>query len=225
MPLTGNHHTLSSKPMSKPHLQDPHPNSMHRSFRMRQICISSCSQIENQRAGRKSTCMNEQKVQISVRRRKIISFADVMICPSLTPGVVVLRCIVSIFWNAQTSWWNNPCWLVQSDKQKSNDIRRFSRLQCIEFWRCRKQQKEYMVCRRIGAVLIPTVCRCCFRVALYSIYKMVHLFFFLWVACGRGLSTALIASSKTLFKLRWVRAEHSKYLWALISFATMSAWS
>jgi len=37
--------------------------------------------------------------------------------------------------------------------------------------------------------------------------------------------TYLIASSNTLFKFRWVRAEHSKYLCARISFATIKAWS
>ena len=37
--------------------------------------------------------------------------------------------------------------------------------------------------------------------------------------------TDLIASSNTLFKFRCVSAEHSRYLWALISFATTNAWS
>jgi len=37
------------------------------------------------------------------------------------------------------------------------------------------------------------------------------------------LRTYRIASSNTLFKFRCVRAEHSKYFWALISLATMTA--
>lgn len=37
--------------------------------------------------------------------------------------------------------------------------------------------------------------------------------------CGSGLKTALTASSKTCFSPRWVRAEHSIYLTALILFA------
>ncbi len=41
---------------------------------------------------------------------------------------------------------------------------------------------------------------------------------------GRG-TTYLIASSNTLFKFLWVKAEHSKYLWARISLATIKAWS
>ena len=41
---------------------------------------------------------------------------------------------------------------------------------------------------------------------------------------GQG-ATYLIASSNTLFKFLWVKAEHSKYLWARISLATIKAWS
>src|ERR1700722_1293255 len=71
-------------------------------------------------------------------------------------------------------------------------------------------------------------------------YKITHLVFF-FVGVGRGLSTALcpvsgshglmghltnlMASSNTLLRFRCVRAEHSKYLTALISFATASACS
>ena len=67
-----------------------------------------------------------------------------------------------------------------------------------------------------------------------------------WGTTGRGLSTALqgdglatepslvrgrhgfayrMASSKTLLRFLCVRAEHSRYLWALISLAQASAWS
>ncbi len=75
-------------------------------------------------------------------------------------------------------------------------------------------------------------------------YSMVHFDFFGFVGWGRGLRTALqwisvgtswqgfeggnshrMASSKTLFRFRWVKAEHSRYLCALISFAMTSAWS
>jgi hypothetical protein len=72
-------------------------------------------------------------------------------------------------------------------------------------------------------------------------YKITHFVFF-FVGAGRGLSTALypvsgsngrmggyltnlMASSNTLLRFRCVRAEHSKYLTALISFATASACS
>lgn len=41
----------------------------------------------------------------------------------------------------------------------------------------------------------------------------------------RWRTTHRIASSKTLFKFRCVSAEHSKYFWALISLATMTACS
>lgn len=81
-------------------------------------------------------------------------------------------------------------------------------------------------------------------------YKRVHFLLFCCLGCGRGLKTALdsrsvnpyiviriqratceaplpylIASSKTLFKFRCVNAEHSRYLCALMSFATINAWS
>jgi len=60
----------------------------------------------------------------------------------------------------------------------------------------------------------------------FHLYKIVHFDFLVCLfICGLGLSTALIASSKTLFKFRCVSAEHSKYLCALISFATIKAWS
>jgi hypothetical protein len=71
-------------------------------------------------------------------------------------------------------------------------------------------------------------------------YKITHFAHFI-VGAGRGLSTALcpvsgshglvghltnlMASSNTLLRFRCVRAEHSKYLTALISFATASACS
>lgn len=74
-------------------------------------------------------------------------------------------------------------------------------------------------------------------------YSTVHLDFLGFGACCCGLRTALvlvsslstysvkekgsyrIASSNTLFKFLWVRAEHSKYLCARISLATTLAWS
>jgi hypothetical protein len=85
---------------------------------------------------------------------------------------------------------------------------------------------------------------CCFADA----YRIVHFDFFTLACCGLGLRTALrthvsmrygkrkenrgnrwkadlMASSNTLFKFRCVSAEHSRYLWALISFATIKAWS
>jgi hypothetical protein len=34
-----------------------------------------------------------------------------------------------------------------------------------------------------------------------------------------------MASSNTLFRFRWVRAEHSRYLWARMSLAITRAWS
>lgn len=57
------------------------------------------------------------------------------------------------------------------------------------------------------------------------LYRIVHFDFDFLVGWGRGLRTARIASSKTLFKFLCVKAEHSKYLWARISFATINAWS
>lgn len=45
------------------------------------------------------------------------------------------------------------------------------------------------------------------------------------VAGRGGRDPYLMASSKTLLRLRWVSAEHSKYLTALISLATASACS
>jgi len=78
-------------------------------------------------------------------------------------------------------------------------------------------------------------------------HKMVHFPpFFVALGGGLGLRTALgierqykyiwqrirkedianrMASSNTLFRFLWVKAEHSKYLWALISFAMIRAWS
>jgi len=60
----------------------------------------------------------------------------------------------------------------------------------------------------------------------FPFYRIAHLFGFLpLLTWGLGLRTALIASSKTLFKFRCVRAEHSRYLCARISLATINAWS
>lgn len=83
-------------------------------------------------------------------------------------------------------------------------------------------------------------------------YRILHLFFLPDLAAGRGFRTALgllahctnkqdmiervsgragrdgayrMASSKTLFRFRCVRAEHSRYLCALISLATPKACS
>lgn len=42
---------------------------------------------------------------------------------------------------------------------------------------------------------------------------------------GRQIATNLMASSKTLLRFRWVKAEHSRYLTALISLATDRACS
>lgn len=50
-----------------------------------------------------------------------------------------------------------------------------------------------------------------------SIYITIHLLFL--PTTGTGQSTALMASSKTFFNPFWVRAEHSRYLTAWISFA------
>lgn len=47
----------------------------------------------------------------------------------------------------------------------------------------------------------------------------------LWLAINRCGSTDLIASSKTLLRLRCVNAEHSRYFTALISLATATACS
>ena len=53
------------------------------------------------------------------------------------------------------------------------------------------------------------------------VYKTTHPFFCFFL--GGGTSTTLIASSNTVFNPRWVRAEHSKYLAARISFAIARA--
>lgn len=86
----------------------------------------------------------------------------------------------------------------------------------------------------------------CFKFGNGIFHRMVHFGFLFWgFWIGLGLRTALrsdvrisllpvtkrgvganrMASSNTLFKFLWVKAEHSKYLWALISFATIKAWS
>lgn len=58
-------------------------------------------------------------------------------------------------------------------------------------------------------------------------YKMMHLSFFFFVVVVLSfwsLKTALTASSKTVGKLSWFLAEHSKYFAAPISLASFSPW-
>lgn len=63
----------------------------------------------------------------------------------------------------------------------------------------------------------------CVRVhATESIYRIEHLRLFFTGMMGQ--STARIASSNTVLRPFWVRAEHSKYLTAPISLAIASPW-
>lgn len=56
---------------------------------------------------------------------------------------------------------------------------------------------------------------------MVKVQRILHLFFFFF---SRGIRTARIASSNTIFNPCWVRAEHSKYFCAPIFLANVSPW-
>jgi len=92
------------------------------------------------------------------------------------------------------------------------------------------------VCTKVGCIYRRCYC-CIFQMEIHchiSVYSSTQRFnaqhqmrrhFGFGLVTLRGKSTARMASSKTVLRPFWVSAEHSRYLTALMSFASARPWN